>query len=271
MSDYKPASELMRLCKQAGGAAVEVSPDLFTVLRKAEEIARQTDGAFDVSISPVVKLWRKARRTRTLPDADELKNALARVDFRKIKLEPMRRTVQLLLMGMLLDLGGIAKGYAADAALEVLRGLGFPQALVAAGGDFAVGEAPPGEKGWKIGIAPLKDPEGPPTHWLLLRNAAVSTSGDAEQHVEIDGKRYSHVLDPKTGIGLTGRRSVTVIAPNGLTSDPLATALCVLGQDRALNFLEERPELAGILVYEIDGKEVTRTTENFSKYLHPGK
>src|SRR5687768_3409276 len=129
MSDYKPASELMQLCKKAGEGAVDVSPDLFKVLAKAEEIAKETDGAFDVSIGPVVKLWRKARRTRVLPDAEELKKALAKVDFRKIKLDSTRRTVQLLLMGMLLDLGGIAKGYAADAALEVLGRHGVTRAL----------------------------------------------------------------------------------------------------------------------------------------------
>lgn len=269
MSDYKPASELMLLCKKAGGDPVEVSPDLYKVLERAEEIARETEGAFDISISPVVKLWRKARRTRALPPADELKKALAKVDFTKIKLDPMRRTVQLLLVGMLLDLGGIAKGYAADAALEVLRSQGFRSASVAAGGDIAIGDSPPGERGWKVGIAALKDPDGPPTHWLLLKNAAVSTSGDSEQYVEIAGKRYSHIMDPKTGLGLTGRRSVTVIAPNATTSDALATALAVMGLDRALKFLETRKDLDGLLVYEMDGKEVTRSTKNFATLLHP--
>lgn len=271
MSDYKPASELMQLCKKAGMGPVEVSADLFKVLEKAEEIAKATDGAFDVSISPVVKLWRKARRTRMLPDAEELKKALEKVDFRKIKLDSMRRTVQLLLVGMLLDLGGIGKGYAADCALEVLRMQGFNRASVAAGGDIVVGDAPPGEKGWKVGIAPLKNPEAPPTHWLLLANAAVSTSGDSEQYVEIDGKRYSHVIDPKTGLGLSGRRSVSIIAANGLTVDGWDTALSVFDQEKALKILESRPELAGLLIYEIDGKEVTKMSKNFEKHVLPGK
>ncbi|MFO0970694.1 MAG: FAD:protein FMN transferase [Gemmataceae bacterium] len=269
MSDYKPDSELMRLCKKAGTGSVEVSPDLFKVLEKADEIARLTDGAFDVSIGPVVKLWRKARRTRMLPDMEALKAALAKVDFRKIKLDPMRRTVELLIAGMLLDLGGIAKGYAGDCALEVLRSHGLPRGLIAGGGDIVVGEPPPGQKGWKVGIAPLKNPAAAPTHWLLLKNAAVSTSGDSEQYVEIDGKRYSHVIDPKTGLGLNGRRSVSVIAKNGLTADGLDTPLSVWDQDRALKFLEARPELAGILVYELDGKEVTKTTRNFKNYEYP--
>jgi thiamine biosynthesis lipoprotein len=268
MSDYKPASELMQLCKKAGGGPIDVSKDLFDVLAQAEQIAKETDGLFDVSIAPVVKLWHKARRTRMLPDADELKKAIAKVDFRKIKLDSSKRTVQLLLMGMLLDLGGIAKGYAADAALQVLAGHGLPRALVAAGGDIAVGEPPPGQQGWKVGIAPLKDPDGPPTHWLLLKNAAVSTSGDAEQNAVIDGKRYSHVMDPKTGMGLVGRRSVSIIAPKAVLTDAYSTAVSIMKQEDGLKFLEARPDLAGILVYEIDGKEVTRTTKNFGKHVY---
>src|SRR5581483_5266405 len=200
MSDYLPDSELMRLCKQAGGPPVEVSAELFEILQQAEKFSEMTGGAFDVTVSPVVRLWRRARRTRQLPKPEELQKALALVDFHKLRLDPNGRKVQLLLAGMLLDLGSIAKGYAADAALAVLRQHGITQALVAAGGDIAVGEAPPDAPAWKVGIAPLKDPSAPPTHYLLLTNAGVSTAGDAEQYVEIDGKRYSHIIDPKTGV-----------------------------------------------------------------------
>ena len=114
----------------------------------------------DVSISPVVRLWRKARKTGVMPKTEEIKKTLDLVDYKKIRLDPKGRTVELLLVGMLLDVGGIAKGYAADAALEVLRLQGFSRALVAAGGDIAVGDAPPDAPGWKVGIAPLKDPQG---------------------------------------------------------------------------------------------------------------
>src|SRR5437879_2192879 len=186
MSDYQPTSELMRLCEKAGGAPVEVSVDLFQILLKSEEFAKMSDGAFDVSISPVVRLWRKARRSRELPKAAEIKKALELVDYRKIKLDAKGRTVQLLMMGMLLDLGGIAKGYAADAALAGLRQHGITRALVAAGGDIAVGEPPPDAAGWKIGIAPLKNPDAEPKYYLSLKNAGVSTAGDSEQFAEID-------------------------------------------------------------------------------------
>src|SRR5262249_49612111 len=147
--------------------------------------------------------------------------ARALVGYKNIQLDKKARTVCLLKSGMQLDLGGIAKGYSADEALIVLRKIGIERALVAAGGDIAVSGPPPDAAGWKIGIAPLEDSEQKPSRYLMLRDAAVSTSGDAEQYVEIGGKRYSHIVDPRTGIGLVGRQSVTVVAPFGIFADSL--------------------------------------------------
>jgi len=266
MSDYKPASELMRLCKKAGGDPVRVSADLFSVLEKAQEIAGKTDGAFDVTVGPIVRLWRKARRTRILPSAEELKRALALVGYEKMKLDRAKRTVQLLVMGMLLDLGGIAKGYATDAALEVLRTHGIRRALVAAGGDIRVGEAPLGKSGWKIGIAPLKNPKDTPDRFVLLVNAGVSTAGDAHQFVEIDGKRWSHIVNPRTGQALEGRRSVTVIASDDTTADVLDTSMCVLGPERALKLIEGMKGVAALYVFEENGKVIARQSKRFAQY-----
>ena len=253
MSDYRDSTELMRVSAAAGGPPVPVSEDLFRVLEAAQETARRSDGAYDVTVGPVVRLWRMSRLHHTLPDPERLAWARARVGYRNLRLDPQARTVQLLERGMLLDLGGIAKGYAADAALEVLKKFGISRALVAGGGDIAVGDPPPGEKGWVIGIAPLESPQAPPTRFVSLHNAAVSTSGDAEQHVEIAGVRYSHVIDPKTGQALTGRRSATVIAPNGATSDALATAVCVLGPKRGLALIDSLPGASVLMVLEENG------------------
>src|SRR5262249_25157796 len=151
------------------------------------------------------------------------------------------QTVQLLKPGMRLDLGGIAKGYAADAAQEVLKKHGLTRALVAAGGDIVVSDPPPDTKGWKIGIAPLEDPDAEPKRYLLLSKGAESTSGDAEQFVEIGGKRYSHIVDPRTGLGLIGRMSVTVTARRGLDSDPLTKIAAVLGPEKGLPLIEKCP------------------------------
>ena len=243
MSDYKTSSELMRLCRNAGGPPVRVSRDLFHVLARAQEIAQQTNGAFDVTVGPVVRLWRRARRRVELPDQNELQAAQKLVGYKNLRLDPGSRTVQLLKRGMLLDLGGIAKGYAADAALTVLKRYGISRALVAAGGDIAVSAPPPGEAGWNVGIVPLDSPSQPPTRFLALQHAGVSTSGDAEQFVEIAGQRYSHIIDPRSGQALTGHSSVTIVAPDATTSDTMATAFSVLGIDEAQELATSLPHL----------------------------
>ena len=238
MSDYHPTSELMLLCQRSGGPPVEVSEDLFNILAQSQIMAERSGGAFDVTVGPVVRLWRRARRRREMPDPLRLAQALQLVGSDKIQLDDRARMARLTSKGMLLDLGGIAKGYAADEALKVLKQYGIERALVAAGGDIAVSTPPPGKRGWKIGISSLESSSQPPRQFLLLQDAAVSTSGDAEQYVEIGGKRYSHIVDPKTGIGLMGRSRVTVIAPNGTTSDSLATAVSVLGPEKGLALID---------------------------------
>lgn len=268
MSDYKSASELMQLCQKAGGPAVPVSVDLFAVLREAQRISRLSEGAFDVTVGPVVRLWRKARRTKEMPSAEEIKKAVALVGYENLRLDSTRQSVQLLVAGMLLDLGGIAKGFAAEAAMEMLRKHGITRALVAASGDIVVSDPPPDAPGWKVGIAPLKNPETPPTRFLLLKNASVSTSGDGEQFVEIAGKRYSHVVDPKTGLGLNGRRSVTVVAPNGTLADALATSACVLGPVRGLQFMAHQNGCEALFAWETDqGNEREVETKGFDRYV----
>jgi thiamine biosynthesis lipoprotein len=174
--------------------------------------------------------------------------------------------VQLLLMGMLLDLGGIAKGYAAEELLALLRRLGITHALVAAGGDIVVGDAPPGAQGWKIGIAPLENPNAKPSRYLSLKNAGVSTSGDSEQYVVIGGKRYSHIVNPKTGLGVTTHSSVTVIKPGG-TADGLASPVCILGPERGLQMIEGIDGAAALIVTEDEkAKKRTYTSKRFAQY-----
>jgi thiamine biosynthesis lipoprotein len=267
MSDYRPASELMQLCKKAGGEPVKVSDDLFYVLHKAQQVAERSDGAFDVTVGPLVRLWRAARKTRRMPDPEKLKAALELVGYENVKTDEKEHTVRLLKPGMQLDLGGIAKGYAADEALKTLAKHGITSALVAAGGDIAVGDAPPDAPGWTVGIAPLFDPESNPKHSLLLKNAAVSTSGDTEQFVEIDGKRYSHIIDPKTGLGLVGRQSVTVTARRGIDSDSLTKVVSVWGPKRGLEFIEKTPGTTAYFVRKTEVGEETFQTKEFAKLL----
>ena len=248
LSDYNPQSELMRVCAAAHTQPVRVSGELFVVLTASQHLAEETGGAFDVTLGPVIRLWRDARKQKRLPDPAALAEARGRSGFRNLVLDAGARTVSLKIPGMLLDLGGIAKGYAADEALRVLRDHGIRSALVAASGDLAIGDPPPGKTGWRVGIDSPNPPESRFTRVLELRNAAVSTSGDTEQFLEIGGVRYSHIIDPATGMGLTARIAVTVVAEKGIDADSLATAVSVLGLQRGLEFVEQRTQAAVMIV-----------------------
>jgi FAD:protein FMN transferase len=220
MSDYRNDSELMRLSDGAGGPPVRVSPELFLVLKRAAEVSKLSDGDFDVTVGPVVGLWRKARKTGLRPSASELEKAKQLVGWRMVLLNDKDQTVQLEKPGMRLDLGGIAKGYAADEAQKALKEFGIKQAMVDIG-DIVLSDPPARSEGWKIEVPDSNKPE------MLLSNCAISSSGDTEQYVIIDGVRYSHVVNPHTGEALRNRVQSTVIAPDGLTSDPLSTATTI--------------------------------------------
>jgi thiamine biosynthesis lipoprotein len=171
---------------------------------------------------------------------------------------------------MRLDLGGIGKGYAADAALTTLKEHGITQALVAAGGDIAVSGPPTGADGWTIGIAPLLNPDAKPSRYLVLHDAAVSTSGDSEQYLEINGKRYSHIVDPRTGIGLVDRMSVTVVAPHGSIADPMTKVVSVLGLERGLAIIDATDEVAALVVRKADKGIVTLESKQFKNLKQEG-
>jgi thiamine biosynthesis lipoprotein len=248
LSDYDPHSELMRLCSHAGEGPVRVSDDLFRVLKLAIDVAERSGGAFDPTVGPVGRLWRRARRNHRIPEPDTLAKARELVDYHNVRLNEKDQTVQLLKKGIKLDLGGIAKGFAADEALKVLRKHGISHALVAAAGDIAAGDPPPGRDGWVVAVAPLKAAGEDPSPALKLANRAVSTSGDAEQFVEIGGVRYSHIVDPRTGLGVQGRSSATVTAPDATTTDALATAVSVLGPELGMKLVEQTPGASAFYV-----------------------
>lgn len=248
LSDYRPDSEAMKLCianDKAPGKAIPISDDLCNILAAAMIVSKDSQGAFDVTIGPLSKLWRQTRKLKKLPDGETLATAKARVGWEKLTLDAQAKTLKLG-AGMRLDFGGIGKGYAAQEALVVLKKLGIGSALVAASGDISVSDAPPGRDTWIVEIAPL-DPKDPPRK-LKLKNAAVSTSGDLFQHVEIEGVRYSHVLDPQTGLGLTGFRSVTVIAKDGTHADALSKVASIMPVADALKVVEKHEASALIVV-----------------------
>ena len=265
MTDYNPDSELMQLCNKPVGRPVRVSDELFEVLQKGQRLAELTDGAFDVTIGPVVRLWRRARRTEALPAPELLAKARAAVGYHKLRLDPVAKTVTLTAPSMHLDLGGIAKGYAADMALEVLARRGTPSALVAASGDIAIGDPPPGKRGWRVGVGTFDTNRLDLASNLLLRNAAVSTSGDTEQFAEIGGKRYSHIVDPRTGLGLTERLQVTIIAKHATETDSFATAVSIIGVERGLAMLESQRGMAALILRKDGDKTEVIASRRFER------
>lgn len=266
LSDYDPDSEISRLSRTSGaGRAVPVSRELWHVLEISQAIAERTDGAFDITIGPLVNLWRRARRKGELPTPEWIAEMRARVGFRKLRLDPQQHTAELLAPEMRLDVGGIAKGVAVDEALAVLRARGIARALVAASGDIGASDAPPGQPGWKIEVAALDAEGAPPAQIVWLRNSAVSTSGDTFQRVEIGGVRYSHIVDPRTGIGLTDHSLVTVLGPDCTTTDSWETTISVLGPERGLEQIERVPGAAAHIVRKPGEKIEVRDSSRWAE------
>ena len=257
LSDYDTDSELSRLSQTAGsGKPIRVSDDLWRVLELSQHMALDTDGAFDITCGPVVSLWRKARREKKLPDAAKLEEARRAVGHEKLRLNPREQTAELLVPYMRLDLGAIAKGYAVDEAIKVLRIHGIHSALVAGSGDLAVSDAPPGTNAWRVELAPLDADKSPAAEFVSLRNAALATSGDVFQHVEIGGIRYSHIVDPRTGVGLTDHSLVVIIAKNCTTADSLSTSVSALGPQRGIRLASAKGACARIVRKPADRIEV---------------
>ncbi|HET7220477.1 MAG TPA: FAD:protein FMN transferase [Vicinamibacterales bacterium] len=247
MSDYRPDSELRRLSSR-GQQWTAVSAELFEVLERAVTIARMTDGAFDPTVGPLVALWREAQATRRLPDPQAISRARSIVGWRLIALDRARRAVRLVRPGMQLDFGAIAKGYILQQSLSVLRDMRVPSALIQSGGDIVVGAAPPGRDGWDIQVDRANVRLS--SRAARLTNAALATSGPTEQFADIDGRRYSHVIDPRTGMALTNRVIAHVIAPDGATADALSTALTVLARDRRAAVLARFGDVLASVVVE---------------------
>jgi FAD:protein FMN transferase len=268
LSDYDTDSELNRLSRTSGRKqAIPVSPDLWRVLERAQTLASRTDGAFDVTVGPVVGLWRKARREKRFPKETLLKDAMGRTGYRHLHLDPRRHTARLDLPDMNLDLGGIAKGFAADEAMKVLRSHGVTRALVGGGGDMMAGQPPPGQSGWRVGLSSVTDPKAPPAEFVSLREKAIATSGDLFQVLEIEGRRYSHIVDPRTGIGLTNQCLMTVIASDGMSADSVATAVSVLGPAKGLNFARSQPDVAARILQNTREGVEKRETPGFVKFV----
>lgn len=263
-TDYNPESELMKLSSAPINQPIPVSDTLAAVLAHARTTAELTEGAFDPTFGPLTKLWRKSRRKKELPNPDQLASARQSSNWMNLEVELENKFVILKAENMLLDLGGIAKGFAADEMSGVLQNHGIKSSLVAIAGDIRLSAPPPGRTGWNVGIKTL----GPSLEQMIVvSHCAVSTSGDLEQHVEIEGVRYSHIIDPETGLGLTRRIAATVVAPTAVQSDPFAT-FCCIKPELALDLFHDG-ELSCRIVVLRNGRPVDEATPQFPQILAP--
>lgn len=258
-TDYDPNSELNRITKAEPGVPVSVSKELFDVLLLGKKLAKETNGIFDPTFGPLTHLWRETQKTKKIPSDEEIKTARSRCGIEFLIFDEKKQTITVKRNDLQLDLGGIAKGFAADLIFDDLLKRGFSQTLVAAAGDLRMGDAPPGKEGWSIGLRTFRLN---PTKSLPLENCAVSTSGDLFQRITTGGKTYSHLIDLRTGLGLTTRRAASVVMPEAKMTDPLATAACLSDNPRAL--FVKFPDASIRIIYE-DRKIQPITTGIFTE------
>ena len=254
-SDYIDTSELTRLSKSSGsGNYVRLSPALYDIMVKSQNAWKKSKGSFDITLGPVVRLWRQARRDRKIPSATDISDKLKLVGFDKVRLRRRDHAAKLKVPGMQLDLGGIAQGYIAQKVLDRTRDLSISSALVDVSGDIAMSDPPPGKAGWTIGVNLPRSTYQLQSRNLVVSNCTVSTSGDVYQYIEENGVRYSHIVDPRTGYGVTHQRNVTVIAPDATTADWLATSCSILPEKKAGKLA--RKMNAALLIATIENGEM---------------
>jgi thiamine biosynthesis lipoprotein len=247
MSNWTDISEVARINREAGKKEITIHPEVATVLTHAQEVAGQSDGAFDVTVEPLVRLWGFLGGTPRVPKQEEITAVLERVGYGRLLFDADAQTLRFNREDLRIDLGGIAKGYGVDQAADILRRAEVTDALIDLSGNMvALGNAA-AHDGWWVGI---RDPSGeyPYLARLNLHNEAVATSGDYEQFVDADGKRHGHILDPRTGWSAQGLSSVTVVTYEATVADAWATALFVLGPEAARQIARERDDLAVILI-----------------------
>ncbi len=274
MSDYKSDSDIGRVNSEAAQKPVPVSEETYEVIKRSIEFSKLTDGAFDITVGPLVDLFRLEKKTGIAPSEELITDTKSKVGYEKLILDDSNMTVQFAIRGMRLDLGGIAKGYAIDMAVEAMQQLGAIGGMVDIGGDVrCFGVPPKGKRTWLVG---LQDPNvtseqvdsGQLIMTLKVTNAAVATSGDYRQFAIIDGKRRSHIIDSKTGTSTEGLSSVTIITGNATDADALATAVSVMGREKGLALIEKLPDTEAILIPSEPEFKIIKTL-GAEKYARP--
>ena len=249
-SDWDAESEISRFSKSSQDSrSFPLSKELWDVLTFSQRLSQKSKGAFDVTIGPASRLWRIARHQQRMPDTQKIESTLKRTGYQKLSLYESDHSAKLDAPGMVIDLGGVAKGYIGDRMLDIMKSHGFSRCLIDAGGDLIIGDPPNSRNGWRIEVGGISDSIIPS---IELSNCAVATSGDIEQYLEIDGIRYSHLIDPRTGKGIVGRRQATFIARNGMLADAYASTCLIIGNEKVDALLADLP-FYKLYLLKIDG------------------
>jgi len=254
MSDYKDESEISQVNRNAAKRAVQVSESTYEVLQTSIKFSKLTGGAFDITVGPLVDLFHSAEKETLAPSKEQIVQAKSKVGYEKLRLNSHNRTVKFSVDGMRVDLGGIAKGYAIDKAVQIMQTCGAIGGMVDIGGDIRCFGAPAGGKDyWLIGLQDPNETEdrlgvGEPLLILKLIDAAVATSGGYRRFALIEGKKYSHIIDTKTGYSSDELASVTIISKNATDADALATAVSVMGAEKGPALIEKLPQTEAILI-----------------------
>jgi len=265
-SDYSSESEVGKLALQTNQTNIKVSDELFSMIIRSKDAWERSGKTFDITIGALTQLWRKAKKENRLPSETEINAAKELTGFKNLSINERSKTISFKKQGVRLDFGGIVPGYAAQRVIDFLKTKNINIALADASGDIVMSDAPPRKDGWTIGI---NLPENENEIWgkkLELKNFAVSTSGDVYRYTIHNGKKYSHIIDPKTGYGVISKRNVTVITKYGADADWLATACSILPIKRALKLAKK--EHASILIATMSGEKiVTYKSKSFDKYF----
>lgn len=261
ISDWKPDSQVSQINQNAGIKPIKVDREVIELTKRAIQFSEITDGAFDISFAAMDKIWKFDGSMEQLPSQSEIQKAIAKIGYQNILIDEENSTIFLKLPGMKIGFGSIGKGYGAQKAKDFIQDLGINAGIIDASGDMTIWGNQPDNSPWKIGVVnPFKRYKT--ADILAIKNGAVTTSGDYEKFILIDGKRYSHIINPKTGMPSTGLTSVTVIGPNAETANGFSTSIMVLGQKKGFEMMNQYPDYACLLI--TDSGKIIRS-KNYKK------
>ena len=247
ISSWDANSQTAEINRQAGIKPVKVAKELYDLIARSIEISKITQGAFDISYAALDPVWFFDGRMKAVPSESERLKSVQNIGFKDLVLNAKEQTVYLPKKGMNIGFGAIGKGYAADATKKLMKSLGVSSGIINASGDLTSWGKKPDGTDWQVGIS---NPENPAKvfSWFPVRDAAVATSGNYEKYVTLEGKQYSHIMDPRTGMPVSGIKSVTVFAPNAELADAFATAVFIMGIDTGIDTISQLPGMSCIIV-----------------------